>query len=92
MLSCVLSMVCICCCFLDQSIWRLPVMCIRHFLTNGFFLSSGNQKWSANRGEASYSLCVFGDVVLVGSFAMKIAVFDINTGLAFVCLMGDVVM
>ena len=54
--------------------------------------SSGNQKWSANRGEGSRSLCVFGDVVLVGSCEMKIAVFDINTGLAFVCLMGDVVM
>ena len=57
-----------------------------------FFFSSGNQKWSVNRGLGSSSLCVFGAVVLVGSYAMKIAVFDINTGLAFVCLVGDVVM
>ena len=69
------------------------MMCIRRFLTSVFFFSSsGNKKWSVNRGSLSYSLCVFGDVVLVGSYAMKIAVFDINTGVAFACLMGDVVM
>ena len=53
------------------------------------FLSLGNQKWSLNRGEQSYSLCVYGSVVLIGSYEMKIAVLDINTGMAFV---GDLIV
>ncbi len=70
------------------------MVCICHYFLNRTlnFFSLGNQKWSVNRGPVSYSLCVFAGVVLVGSLRMKIAVFDINTGLAFVRLMGDVVM
>ncbi len=92
MLICVLSMMCVyVAVFLTCVFGVFPMMCIRRLLTAVYF-SLGNQKWSVNRGKASFSLCVFGDVVLVGSFQMKIAVFDIDTGLAFVCLMGDVVM